>query len=215
VSWLGIPVVDVDITTVKKDSIHQATYHAQTRPLFDPIYSLDNRYSVLLNPHSGQPNYYEKTILERKRTDHLWARYDHSSLRITYSNGLERTWYKEGHNLFSALQWVQRHSWVLNEKQLLVIETEGVFWEVSILCTEIIPAQHPGGPQATVLVRFERKLAGEPVLSTTDMLTYLLPGEGHRMRIGLDSKRAIVSWLEFGSPPFHVSAELNSGSDQP
>ncbi|UCH09822.1 MAG: DUF3108 domain-containing protein [Fidelibacterota bacterium] len=214
VSWLGIPVVDVDITTVKQDSNHQVIYRAKTRPLFDPLYSVDNSYSVLLEPQTGQLLYYEKEILERKKYDHLWARYDRSSHRILYSNGLERSWQEGNHNLFSALQWVQQHHWQLNEKQQLVIESEGIFWEVGLVCTEMKSTQQSDDSQVEVQAIFEKKLAGEPVLSSTDILTLVLPGEGNILRMGLNPSRTIVSWIEWGTSPFHVRAELNAGSDQ-
>ncbi|MBW8042616.1 MAG: hypothetical protein FVQ85_21835 [Planctomycetes bacterium] len=63
--------------------------------------------------------------------------------------------------------------------------------------------------------RFERQLYGEPVLSTTDILTHMLPGEGHQLRFSLDTERDEVMWVEFGSIPFQVRAELNSVPEQP
>ena len=207
--------MDISITTVKNDSGHQATYHAKTRPLFEPIYPVDNRYSVSLDPRTVQPYYYRKEIQERSRTDNLWARYDSVSQRILYSNGLTRSWQGGGHNLFSALQWVQQHDWEVSEKQVLVVEIEGVFWEVSLQCSESMLSRQSEERHVEVLARFEKKIAGEPVLSSTDILTYMLPGEGNRLRMGLDPKKDIVSWIEFGAPPFHVRAELNPGAGQP
>ena len=66
-----------------------------------------------------------------------------------------------------------------------------------------------------VRARFERQLSGEPILSTTDILTHMLPGKGHQLRFGLDTERNEVMWIEFGSIPFQVRAELNSLPEHP
>ncbi|MBA7598526.1 hypothetical protein ES703_05544 [subsurface metagenome] len=215
VSWLGIPVVDVTITLAESDSSCHAEYHAQTRPWFNNLYSVDNRHRIWVDPAEGYPLRYEKRILERGRADSLWARYDRNSRQVVYANGLIRPWRESAHSLFSALLWVQRHDWTAGEEQILQVEVEGVVWQVSAACKGVIGAREKGGSVMEIRTRFERQLYGEPILSTTDILTHMLPGKGHQLRFGLDTERDEVMWIEFGSIPFQVRAELNSLPEHP
>ena len=215
VSWLGIPVVDVALTLVAGDSSLQAEYQARTRPWFDYFYAVDNRYRVWVDPGTGYPARYEKRILERGRANHLEVRYERNPRRVVYANGLERPWPDETHTLFSALLWVQRHDWKPAEERQLLVEVEGVVWEVAVASVKVVRSGKPGEPLVEVRVRFDRQVSGEPVLSDTDILTRLLPGEGHELRFGLDPRRDVVKWVEFGSKPFMVRAELNSAPERP
>ena len=58
-------------------------------------------------------------------------------------------------------------------------------------------------------VTFTGIMRGEPVLSRTDMLTHMLPGVGHKLMLGLDSKSLQILWIELGRVPFIVRARLN------
>jgi len=215
VSWLGIPVVDVTITRVNSDTALVAEYRARTRPWFDRLYSVDNRYRIRVDPDSGYPGHYEKQVLEQGRADSLWACYEHNPRRVVYANGLERPWREGTHAFFSALLWVQQHAWQADEELVLLVEVEGVLWQVTVQCTEMVAAVEPEGPLVAVTARFDRQVSGEPVLSTTDILTYMLPGVGHRLRFGLNPERQEIEWAEFGSRPFMVRAELNSIPEHP
>ena len=215
VSWMGIPVVDVTITWAESDSNYYAEYHAQTRPWFNRFYSVDNRHRIWADPVEGYPIRYEKRILERGRADSLWARYEQNPRQVVYANGLSRPWREGTHTLFSALLWVQRHDWAPGEERILLVEVEGVVWQVTAACLGVVGTGQQGGPLVEMRARFERQLYGEPVLSTTDILTHMLPGEGHQLRFSLDTERDEVMWVEFGSIPFQVRAELNSVPEQP
>ncbi|MFB0516916.1 MAG: DUF3108 domain-containing protein [Candidatus Neomarinimicrobiota bacterium] len=215
VSWLGVPVVDVTLTKVESDTACRVEFRARTRPWFDHLYSVDNRYCIWVEPGTGRPVRYEKQVLERGRADHLWARYEQNPWRVVYGNGLERPWQEDAHNLFSALIWAQRHEWQAGEDQVLLVEVEGAVWQVIAECSELIPAEEPGGPITVIEARFERQEYGEPVLSTTDILSFMLPGVGHRLKLGLDQERDQVKWAEFGSRPFMVRAELGSAPEHP
>ncbi|UCD39233.1 MAG: DUF3108 domain-containing protein [Fidelibacterota bacterium] len=214
VSWLGIPVVDVTIMVSERDTSIQAEYHAKTRSWFDSIYAVDNRYWIEVDPVTFSPRYYRKQILERGRADSLWVRYPPQVPQVTYSNGIERAWVNDTHTLFSALLWVQHYDWELDEELRLPIEVEGVLWEAGVECVDVIPSRKSGIQSVEVKARFERRVAGEPVLSTTDILTYILPGVGHRLNVALDPVEDEVKWIEFGAAPFVVRAELNSVTDQ-
>ncbi|UCH62268.1 MAG: DUF3108 domain-containing protein [Fidelibacterota bacterium] len=210
VSWLGIPVVDVTITLTESDSSCHAEYHAQTRPWFNNLYFVDNRHSIWVDPVEGYPLRYEKLIHEHGQVDSLWASYNQNPQKVVYANGLMRPWQEGAHSLFSALLWVQRYDWTAGEEQILQVEVEGVVWEVSAACSGVIGTRDEGGAVMEMRARFERQLYGEPILSTTDILTHMLPGEGHQLRFSLDIERNEVMWIEFGSIPFLVRAELNS-----
>lgn len=209
VSWLAVPVVDITIQTTHSDTSMHGTYHARTRPWFDKLYSVDNRYDIWTTSPSGLPLRYEKIILERNRDTHFWAQYEEDGQRVVYANSLERPWQAGMHTLFSALLWVQHHPWEEDERQDLLVEVEGVIWQVTTRCTQIDPSTGELGARAEVLVRFEGQEYGEPVLSRTDMVTYMLPGKGHQLKFSLDLDRHQIRWVTFGSIPFQVRAELN------
>ncbi len=213
VSWLGVPVVDVTIRHLEDPGPPHVEYRARTRSWFDRFYSVDNRYSIWLDPATGAPARYEKEVLERGRRDDLWALFDKDSRTITYANGLHRPWPPGAHTLFSALLWLQKHPWSLDEELPLQVEVEGVFWRVSTRCTALIPTGQPADTLAVLEARFEERVSGEPVLSTTDVLTAMLPGKGHRLRIGVDPARQEVVWVEFGPRPLQVRAKLVSSPE--
>ncbi len=209
VSWLAIPVVDVTIHTTRSDTSIHGSYHARTRPWFNKLYPVDNRYDIWMASSSGPPLRYEKHIVERNRDKHFWAEFEEDAQRVVYANGLERPWQAGMHTLFSALLWVQHHPWEADERQDLLIEVEGVVWRVTTRCTQVVPSVDELGARAEVLVRFEDQEYGEPVLTSTDMVTYMLPGKGHQLKMGLDLDRQQIRWVTFGTIPFQVRAELN------
>lgn len=209
VSWLAIPVVDVTISIARTDTSIHGIYSARTRPWFEKLYPVDNRYDIWAARSSGLPVRYEKHIVERNRDKYFWAQYDEDAQRVVYANSLERPWQAGMHTLFSALLWVQHHAWEEDERQDLLVEVEGVVWQVTTRCTQVVPSAGERGAQAEVLVRFEGQEYGEPVLSRTDMVTYMLPGKGHQLKFGLDLDRHQIQWVTFGSIPFQVRAALN------
>lgn len=211
VAWIGVPVVDVSIAVSEEPEGTVGRYGAVTRRWFDAIYALDNHYEVLLQKGQPGPATYRKRVLERGNRDSLFVTYDESRGRAFYSNGLERRWQAGDHNLFSALLWVERHGWVSGEAHQLRVEVEGVTWQVSVTCDTVLAA---GGPDADarVTVTFGEILGGEPVLSTTDMLTHLLPGKGHRLRLSLNLESRQIRWIELGRQPFVIRARINENN---
>ena len=208
VSWLGIPVVDVGVNVRENTGGMDIVYTAKTRSWFDPIYALDNRYEVHLPAGGTSPSTYRKQIVERGHQDSLAATYRLSTGEVVYSNGIVREWNEGDHNLFSALTWLERRPWRRGEKHTIPVEVEGVTWEVLVECYDV--AEVDGAPpECLLLVTFVRVLRGEPVLSSTDMLTHLLPGVGNKLRLGLDSKRLQIRWVKLGRAPFVVRARLN------
>lgn len=210
VSWLGVPVVDVTIELVEADGYSQADYRAQTRSWFETFYAVKNLYQIWVDPESGLPIRYEKRILEDGNADSLWASYEQNPRRVVYSNGLERPWQRDGHSLFSALLWVQQHDWSVGEEHNLLVEVEGVVWEVSTVCTEAAEGGEDDGRVVEMQARFERQMYGEPILSTTDILTRMLPGEDKQLQFSLNLERNEVKWVIFRSGLVKVRADLNS-----
>lgn len=208
VSWLGLPVVDVTITHSVQDSLRNSHYQARTRPWFNSFYSVDNQYWIFQDTLSGQLVRYRKQIKERTRRREFEARYRFDIGQVVYSNGATRPLEPGDQSLLSALQWVESHSWETGQQRELVVEVEGVFWLVSARCEEVRQRDDSLSTVARVTARFERQLRGEPVLSSTDLLTALLPGPGHELRFELDLERRLVLSLEFGSLPFVVRARL-------
>lgn len=211
VSWLGVPVVDVTITVTENHEGTVGHYRAVTRRWFDTFYALDNDYEVELLQGLPGPSTYWKKVLERGNRDSLSVAYDAARGRAVYSNGLERRWQTGDHNLFSALMWVERHGWASGEAHELQVEVEGVTWHVTVTCDAVLAAE---GPEADVRVTviFGEILRGEPVLSTTDMLTHLLPGKGHQLRLSLNPESRQIRWIELGRKPFVIRARINKNN---
>ena len=208
VSWLGLPVVDVTITQSLEDSLRNSHYQARTRPWFNSFYTVDNQYWIFQDTLTGQLVRYRKQIRERNRRREFEAQYRFDIGQVVYANGATRPLEPGDQGLFSALQWVESNSWKTGQQRELVVEVEGVFWLVSARCEEVREMDDSAATVARVTARFERQLRGEPVLSSTDVLTALLPGQGHELRFELDLERRLVLSLEFGSLPFVVRARL-------
>ena len=208
VSWLGLPVADVTIEHSHQDSLRQSHYRARTRTWLNSFYSVDNQYWIFQDTLTGQVVRYRKQILERNRRREFEARYRFDLGQVVYSNGATRPLEPGDQGLFSALQWVESYGWQSGQEQELVVEVEGVFWQVLAWCEEVRQSADSLSAVALVTARFERQLRGEPVLSSTDVLTALLPGPEHELRFELDLERRLVLALEFGSLPFVVRARL-------
>ena len=229
VTWMGLPVVRLTIETSEDEDGRQTSYHARTLRWMAPFYSVDNRYTLTFDASSGELVRYEKVVTERGRTDSLQARYEvHSRKRVLYSNGVERTLPAGSMPLFAALGWVQRYPWRMGEELALLVEVEGVVWKVAVrsaelsanggvIASNLSQGPGPGGStveqsplgQAGVEIRFVERVGGSPVLARTDVLTRLLPGEGHRVIFGIDLDNREVIWARFGRRPLAVRAELN------
>lgn len=208
----------VDVTIEDREDEHggYTEYQARTRVWFNRIYSVDNQYRIWVNAANGQPLRYEKRIHERGARDSLKTRYDQENpSRAIYSNGAERPWIPEGQTFFSALVWLQYQDWELHDKRVLKVEVEGVMWEVELACLNGSYSDTGSSEVVEISTHFTKRLDGEPVLGTTDVLTYMLPGEDHQLRFGLDMEHDHILWAEFGSWPFVVRAELASGSNHP
>jgi hypothetical protein len=216
VTWLGVPVVDVAIDSHADERGGYTEYQAYTRDWFDRIYSVDNQYRIWVDDVNGQPLWYEKQIHERGVRDSLITRYDlKNPPRAIYSNGAERPWTPEGQTFFSALIWMQHHDWETHEKRVLNVEVEGVMWEVELVCLNGAHSDTGSTDVVEISIHFLAQLEGEPVLATTDVLTYMLPGEDHQLRFALDVEHDLIHWVEFGSWPFIVRAELISDYNSP
>ena len=211
VSWLGVPVVDVTIAATGRTEGNVGHYRAVTRRWFDTIYALDNHYEVQLQQGQPGPATYWKKILERGNWDSLSVAYDETRGQAVYSNGLQRRWQAGDHNLFSALMWVEQHDWSSGEAHELRVEVEGVTWQVNVACDTVLAAEGPEA-DARVTVTFGEILRGEPVLSTTDMLTHLLPGEGRQLRLSLNLEIGQIRWIELGRLPFVIRARINENN---
>ena len=210
VSWLGVPVVDVAIDTGEDEFGRYTEYQAQTRPWFNRIYSVDNRYRIWMDEAHEHPIRYKKWILERGNRDSLLARFDlKNPPGAIYSNGVELPWTPERQTFFSALVWLQHHNWELNERHVLEVEVEGVIWEVELVCRNSTVDDTGSTDIVEVVANFLDRLQGQPVLATTDILTYMLPGEGNHLQFSLDIQRDLILWTEFGSWPLLVRADLN------
>lgn len=208
VTWLGIPVVDVGVSVSENANGTNATYSAITRSWFNSVYSVDNRYEIHLPKGEATPSSYHKWIVEKGHRDSLSASYRPEEGEAVYSNGIVREWREGDHNFFSALVWLERRHWQAGERHVLPIEIEGVTWEVLVECLEVVAVD--GTPSEYLLqVTFTKVIRGAPVLSSTDMLTHMLPGVGHKLKLSLDSKKLQILWIKVGRIPFVVYARLN------
>lgn len=210
VSWMGVPVVDVTIDTSEDEHGRYTEYQAQTRTWFNRIYSVDNRYRIWVDDAHERPVRYKKWILERGNRDSLLARYDlKNPPGAIYSNGAKLPWTPKRQTFFSALVWLQHHDWELKERHVLEVEVEGVIWEVELICQSSIGDDTGDMINVVIVAHFRDRLQGKPVLATTDVLTYMLPGEGNQLQFGLDMQNDLILWAEFGSWPLLVRADLD------
>ena len=208
VSWLGIPVVDITVTIEPEDTVIQGIYTAKTRKWFDPIYAIDNRYNITCGTANYYPLNYAKQIIEKGNESSFSAAYNINDGLTDYSNGLQRTFPLGYYNLLSSLMWVERRNWMEGERHDIRVEIEGTLWHVALHCREII--KQATGSTAEIEALFVTPVAGEPVLSHTDIVTHRLPVVGNKMVFFIQLERKLIEVIEFGRPPFLVRATLVS-----
>ena len=206
VTWLGIPIVDITVAVEPADSLIQGIYTAKTRSWFEPFYPVDNRYTISCAVGNYLPVHYAKLIIEKGNTSSFSTAYLTELGQADYSNGLQRLFPPDYHNLFSSLLWVEQHDWQAGERLDINVEIEGTLWHVATHCREIIAAK--AGPLAEIEVKFVATIAGEPVLSHTDIVTHRLPAVGHKMIFFVQIAEQLVKTIEFGRLPFQVRATL-------
>jgi hypothetical protein len=208
VSWLGIPVVDITVTIEPGDTVIQGIYTAKTRKWFDPIYSVDNRYNITCDASNYYPLKYAKQIIEKGNKSSFSSDYKVGDGLTDYSNGLQRTFPVGYYNLLSSLLWVERRNWLEGERHDIRIEIEGTLWHVALHCRKI--SKEAAGSKAEIEALFVAQVAGEPVLSHTDIVTHRLPVVGNKMVFFMQLEHKLVEAIEFGRPPFLVRATLVS-----
>lgn len=206
VTWLGIPVVDVTVTLTPQDTVILGRYTAKTRSWFDPIYPVDNRYNIICDAVSFSPSNYSKQIIEKGIETSFSVAYNAEQGVADYSNGLRRNFPKGYYNFFSSMLWIERRSWLKGERHDIQIEIEGTLWQVEVHCRKIV--EQATGPQAEIEVNFVATVAGEPVLSYTDIVTHKLAKVGRKMIFFVQLNGQLIEAIEFGRPPFMVRAVL-------
>ncbi|MCK4578287.1 MAG: DUF3108 domain-containing protein [Candidatus Marinimicrobia bacterium] len=208
VSWLGIPVVDVSVVWQETDSVWSAEYRATSRDWFNRVYAVDNSYRIDMHPVTLRPLKFEKLIVENNNSSHFVTKYDTTAEKAIYANGLERHWRPDDMTLFSSLAWVERHAWMAGESDTFTVEIEGIFWAVEATCSAVTTTES-GMELVQVGVTFLGIRSGEAVLSSTDIVTALLPGEKHFLRFTIDRIQRRIQDIRFGRIPFQVRATIN------
>lgn len=209
VSWLGIPVVDVSIEANGENGEIHGIYTAVTRPWFNALYSVNNRYKIIADSATGLPVTYEKTIVEREWQNQLSVTYSIIDGEVHYSNGAITSWSDDMHTLLSALLFVQRHEWDRGEVMTIRMDVEGLVWPVELKCINTELADDTGRREAEIVALFGDEAAGTAVLDHTDILSTMLPGPGHRLIFTVDLDYKWVRRIVFGGFPLVVKAELN------
>ena len=208
VTWLGIPVVDVTVVIEPGDTVLQGLFTAKTRPWFDTIYAVDNRYNIVCSASDYYPFNFSKQIIEQGNETSFSAAYQAAAGSVEYSNGLQRIFPRGYYNLFSSLLWVEQRTWLAGERLDMRVEIEGTLWHVALHCREII--ETPAGSTAEIEVLFKARVGGEPVLSRTDIVTHKLPAVDRKMVFFVQLEDKLIEVIEFGRPPFMVRAALVS-----
>ncbi len=215
VSYLGIPILDMNMTRTEEDSLTTIIYDNQLRPFFQNLKHLHNVYRVTFRSGSYAPLHWSKNIQEGDLKFSLKARRIPGQARVRYTDGTTRPFPARAFTVFSATHYLEAIAAEAERFPLrLKIYIDGELWS-ALVNRFADPAEsdledHPPG---TVLLRARlHHLSGHSLVQQNDILTTQIAREGSQFLLWVNSDQKIIR-ARFGT--FPKAVELDRRTPQP
>lgn len=211
VSYAGVPVVNVSIKTETGNNYWFGKYHAWVKKGVALFYSVDNTYHIKAQPRTWHPLSYTKTIHEGSSKYNLTFLYDQTQNTETFPNGHTVAFPDSAYNLFSAMLWVQHHTWTVGEERTLLVEIDGRIWTIEIVASQYDTYLYHDSSISVMRVEIT---FGTPQNSTVyegrkDILSRELPQPGRKLIFWVDSTQELIYQIQVPMQPFSIWARLN------
>ncbi len=203
--FLFIPCVEIvmeisDTTDVRGQQLKKLDYYTRTRPLFNPIFQVNNTYKTVYHPETFQVVFTENKIEQSNLFQNISAEY--SDNIVKYSNGSIRSILPGAHNIFSLLMHLRMMDCKQLDRERILVELAGNLYEAQLSYggEEIVTVDKDG----VVADKIEISL----FLLTTGRSTVTEKTDIFHQRIGSPDSRKFI-WIERAAPRRIVKAEFN------
>lgn len=164
VSFLGIPVVDVEIIESElPNNSKKILYHTKTNKFFYYIYKVNNYYELILDSNYKNIQVYKKNIDQKGFLQSYQANFKNDS--VYYSNGIKKMCKSPVQNILGLI--IELKYCDLEEVNNALIEHEGIFYKSKI---KKVP-KRSNKLQTTYRI-FTKKVRGKKVLEETDIYSW-------------------------------------------
>jgi hypothetical protein len=201
VTFLGIPVVEVDLeeTKISDQKKRQFIFTAKTKPFFSRIFRIQNQYIMNMDTSMTRVFQYYKSINQKNIRQELQTTY--TGQGIYYSTGVKRhtAGEKSYHTMLSLILALTREK----EARIITvpIEMEGVFYRAEARPT--IRENHR--IEWTIYLSLK---GGTPVLESTDLFTSRLGAPEAQRSITICTHTGHIVSARFALPPYALTARL-------
>jgi len=164
VSFLGIPVVDVEITeSVLPNNSIKILYHTKTNKYFYLFYKVDNYYELILDPDYKNIEFYKKKIDQKGFSQSYEVHFKNDS--VYYSNGIKKMCRSPVQNILGLI--IELKYYDVEEINNVLIEHEGIFYKSNI---QKVP-ERSNKLQTTYRI-YTKNVRGKKVLKETDIYSW-------------------------------------------
>jgi len=189
-TYLGFPVAQGSIiisnsTDEDNSSVTMIETRASSSSPTSFLFKIDNRYTTTLDPETGFPLTYEKSIIQSNFKEQTFLRFDQDQGTI-YRNAVPCAFHPHPvHNVFSALHHIINHSFGAKEVLAFPVYAAGHIWNVKIEAIGVEKITLPVGSFPAVLleVEFCPSSSKDTLNIDTDVLTNRLIRGGKKTRL--------------------------------
>ncbi len=143
-TYLGISAVHITVDIAEevimdgRKAIHLVAI-AKTKSLFAPVYTLENRYDTYMDPVTGLPFRYDKTIHQKTIDQTMHVRYTTDSAYYEggkFDSSFAIATAERSHNLFSMIYALRRSPLKTGDTYTINLDIETERWVAVVLVTE-------------------------------------------------------------------------------
>ncbi len=213
IALLNVPVVEASLA-LEPDSTGAILVEGRARTvgIGGILYPIDNYYRALLDPTSGLPRWWKKTIAQADLKQSLAARADRELGLVDYGEHGTRQ-LAEGASWFIAIgATLHREVWEVGTCRTYPIEMEGRRLMMTLRGREEVERKVLGRTRRCIVVEaelVEPQPAGSDLLPRTDMLTYHLVDDDFSWSFVVTRESpAMLAAIELKRSPVSIRAEL-------
>jgi len=215
--YVGLTVAHGAITisdTIGDDDqpARQIDARATSLPATSFLFMIKNRYTTVVDSHTGYPLLYEKDIEQSNLCEKVITRFNEEGRMARCGDGEEIDLSLPTHTFFSALLHMIRRTFQPREVVRLPVYAAGLVWEARAEAVRAEKLVTPAGTYQTVCVEvsFERSAPLNRREKSTDVLTNRLIREGAKTYLWFSTgHRRILVKAEYELFPSRLHMILN------
>ncbi len=203
ISYMDIPLLDMQLTWEDLDSTILITYDNQVKPFIAYFHSIHNIYHVSFKKDSYEPLNWSKKVSEGSSNFFLEAARSENRLGVNFSNGEFRAFPQGAFTVFSATHYLASKAAVSDFfPRDIKVFIDGEIWNARATRYSI---DHPHPdiklPDSQVLIQTDLQYVdGSRVMDQNDILMAVIASEGTRFTLWVEPDGS-YSKAQFGKFP--------------